>query len=154
MLYIIHRQKIYGAGNRCYSNPYGKGRSIYFAGTIGQALIEWHFWEYFDILAKIIQDRSPQLVYLDAPESVILNVRKNSATGDILVYLTNLTGCMTRPIRKVCKHYGLKITTSLNLESARSVCSGKELPLEICDNKSILTIPELDEFEVIALKEK
>lgn len=138
-----------------YANSYGKGRSFYFAGTIGQALIEWHFWEYFDIMCKLIRDNSAQEIYLtDAPESVSFNVRKNTATGEMLVYLTNLTGCMTRPIRKVCKLYDMKLKTSLELEGVRSIFTGNEVKAEKCGNHYVLTVPELDEFEVIALKTK
>ena len=138
-----------------YVNNYGKGRSIYFSGTIGQALIEWHFFEYNDIIGKLIKDNSPQPIDLiDTPESVSLNIRKNTSTGEILVYLTNLTGTMTRPMRKVCKHYNIKIKTTLELESIRSIFTCNEIKTERCGNEYILTVPELNEFEIIALKTK
>lgn len=135
-----------------YLNKYGKGKSLYFAGTVGQALMEWHFPEYFDIFGRILSENSTPAVELDnAPESVSLNVRQNTSNGEIIIYLTNLTGAMTRPIRKVCTHYDIKLKTHLPLKSVKSIFTGSSVNTDRNGEEFTITVPKLEEFEVLVL---
>jgi hypothetical protein len=135
-----------------YMNSYGKGKSFYFSGTLGQALIEWHFFEHFDIVEKTIKDNSTMDISItEGAESISLNVRKNKETGEILIYLTNFTGNMTRPVRQVNPLFGVKLETSLPVRGIRTLMTEGRAKLEIQGEKRIITLDRLDEFEVIVL---
>ena len=58
-------------------NTYGKGKSIFFAGTFGGSLHKYHFPDYYQILFNIVGEFSKPFVSLEnAPSSVEVNIRK------------------------------------------------------------------------------
>lgn len=136
-----------------YINNYGEGRSVYFSGTIGQAMMEWHFFEYFNILDKIYKEYSGQEIALEnAAESVSINIRENTATGEILIYLINYTAAMTRPIREVTLLENVMLRTKLDIQSIKTLVDQDNFKLEIIDGESVITVKKLKEFEVISVK--
>lgn len=138
-----------------YINNYGKGRSVYFSGTYGQAMMEWHFFEYFDILGKIYTEYAGQEIKLEnAPESVSLNIRQNSDTGEFLVYLTNFTAAMTKPITKITGLSNVKLRTKLEIESMETLVNKDNFSCERIDNETVITIKYLDEFEIASIRFK
>lgn len=136
----------------CYINRYGKGKSIYFAGTVGQLLIEMHFPEYISLTGKMIKNSSNDKIHLkNAPASVSINVRENEK-GDILLYLINYTGPMTRPIKEVVGLYNIEIETDFKVESAETLYIKDNCVLEQKEGRCQIKINKLNEFEVIVLR--
>lgn len=136
----------------CYLNNYGKGKSIYFAGTIGQALFDWRFPEYFNLLNCIIVDNSRSLITLkNAPLSVSLNIRENLCMGEILIYLVNYTSPVLRPITQVIELENIQIKINFKIKKARSLCSKDNLEIRHNKNSCTLNIKKLKGFEAIVL---
>ncbi len=137
----------------CYVNQYGKGKSIYFAGTLGQLIIEWHFPEYMNLTGRLIKENSTEQTRLiNAPASVSINVRENTKTGEILLYLINYTGPMTRPIKEIVELQNIRIETGFNIKSAETLYESDNCLLDKNEGGGSITIGKLKEFEVIVIK--
>lgn len=141
-----------GENGFLYVNQYGKGKSFYFAGTVGQLATEWRFPEYLDIVRDIAaaNSRSPVTVS-GAPETVSVNVFKNPETGNLLIYLVNYTGSMSRPTRNVCRisNVKLQLDPAISMKEVRSLYSRNNLRIENLESGCELTVCSLDEFEAI-----
>ena len=94
-------------------NSFGKGRSIYMAGTFGGSLYKFHFPEYYRILSNLVSGLSKPIVRLEnVPSSVEVALRKG--TNSYFLYLINFTSEMRRPIQKIIPCHDLKIELLLN----------------------------------------
>ncbi|HBN84950.1 MAG TPA: hypothetical protein DDZ89_14030, partial [Clostridiales bacterium] len=136
----------------CYINTYGKGKSVYFAGTTGQLLIEMHFPEYVDLTGKMIKNNADAKVRVsNVPASVSINVRQNEQ-GDILLYLLNYTGPMIRPITDIVELSNIQIEVDFKVDNAKTLYIKDNCILEQKEGKCHITVNKLKEFEVIVLQ--
>ena len=134
-------------------NSYGKGRSIYIAGTFGGSLYKFHFPEYYKILFNIVSEYSKQFVSLEnAPSSVEVNVRKKG--NSIFVYLINFTSEMKRPIERIipCSNIRINIQLQEKAKSIKALWLGKNLEFLDKGNSISFVLPVIEEYEVMEIK--
>jgi hypothetical protein len=133
-------------------NNYGKGNSLYIAGTFGGSLRKLHFPEYYRILENIAEKYSESIIKLkNAPSSVEVNIRENNDSA--FIYLINFTSEMRRPIQKIIRCNNIEIDVKLikKAVSIRSLCSKEKLGFRAESGYVSFSVPYLDDYEVIRI---
>jgi len=134
-------------------NRYGKGRSVYMAGTFGGSLLKFHFPEYYRILANLVAELSePPITLESVPSSVEVNLRKRN--NSVYVYLINFTSEMKRPVERIIPLSNLRINVPLkpNPKSVRALWSGKDLPFKMDGGSISFTLPVIEDYEVVEIR--
>lgn len=148
---------------------YGKGTCVYLPGTFGAAYWHHHFPDYRRLLTNAVAWRTPPLVTLHlagaggavpAPETVEVTLRR-AAGGAWLVHLVNHTGTMSRPIERVLPVQGLEVALPMlsypsgsHRLQARTLVSRRDLPVRYEAGVPVVTVPVLDAYEVLVLREE
>jgi hypothetical protein len=133
-------------------NGYGKGRSIYIAGTFGGSLHKFHFPQYYQILSNLVCEYSKPFVNLEnAPSSVEVTVRKNE--NSVFLYLINFTSEMKRPIQRIIPCLNIKIELLLkeNVKSINALCLEKNLVFDRKAGSISFILPVIEDYEVLEL---
>ncbi|MBG0860724.1 MAG: beta-galactosidase trimerization domain-containing protein, partial [Bacteroidales bacterium] len=134
-------------------NSFGKGKSIYIAGTFGGTLYKFHFPEYYTILTNLVSHLSKTIVSVgNTPSSMELNLRRNE--NSIFLYLINFTSEMRRPIQKIIPCTDLKVDIYLTkaAKSAKALCLGRDLQLIRKNNTYSVVLPVIEDFEIIEFR--
>lgn len=134
-------------------NNYGKGRSVYFAGTFGGALDKFHFPEYYQIIFNLVAGLSrPMLGLENAPSSIEVNIRSKGNT--IFLYLINFTSSMVRPIQKItpCTNVKINLSVEKKVKSIKALWLEKNVPFRREGNTVSFTLPVIEDYEVIEVK--
>ncbi|MCE5345411.1 MAG: beta-galactosidase trimerization domain-containing protein [Bacteroidales bacterium] len=133
-------------------NLYGKGRSIYFAGTFGGSLYKFHFPEYYQILFNLVSEFSKSSVTLEnAPSSVEVNLRRKG--NSVFMYLINFTSEMKRPVQKIIPCLNIKIDIHLNekVKSIKALWLEKNLKFTSKGNSISFVLPVIEDYEVLEI---
>jgi len=135
-------------------NKYGKGSCLYLAGSFFEHYHSYHNPDYRKIISNWTQAAAKTLVSVgNCPSSVEVVLRSQPGMGRLLVHLVNFTGEMTRPMESVVAIRQLKLTLHFEgLERARALRLGKDLDLQPTNDGTTLSIPNLQEYEVVALE--
>jgi hypothetical protein len=134
-------------------NSYGKGRSVYLGGTFGGSLYKFHFPEYYQILFNLANELASPIVRLgNSPSSVEVNVRKKE--NSVFIYLINFTSEMKRPIQRIIPCLDITIDILLNekVKSLKALSLDKELEFTNMVNSVSVTLPLLEDYEVIEIR--
>jgi hypothetical protein len=134
-------------------NIYGKGRSIYFAGTFGGSLDKFHFPEYYQIVDNLVSELSKPIVELEhAPSSVEVNIRRGEAS--IFLYLINFTSSMVRPIQKIvpCTNLKINLFVEENVKNIKALWLAKNLEFSRKGNLTSFVLPVVDDYEVVEIR--
>ncbi len=137
------------------SNKYGKGRCLYIAGNFFEHYHGYHNPDYRRIVSNSAQAMAKPLVSLrDCPSSVEVVLRAQPGNARLLVHLINFTGEMTRPMERVVSIRNLELTLHdfAGLRKARALHLGRDLRLRRFGSDALLSIPRLEEYEVISLE--
>ncbi len=131
-------------------NGYGKGTSIFIAGTFGGSLYKFHFPEYYRILFNLVTKLSkPQVVLENCPSSIEVNLRKKA--NSVFLYLINFTSEMKRPVERITPVTDIRIEVVLE-EKARSIKAlllQEKLEFSQTENSISFIIPVLKDYEVL-----
>jgi hypothetical protein len=134
-------------------NSYGKGRSVYIAGTFGASLHKFHFPEYYQILFNLVSEFSSPVIRMgNTPSSIEISVRRKGKS--VFIYLINFTSEMKRPIERIIPCTNIKIEISLTdkAKSLKALCLNKNLQFSD-DGKSIsFILPLIEDYEVIRIE--
>jgi len=133
-------------------NEYGKGSSIYLAGTFGGSLYKFHFPEYYKILFNLVSKLSKPIITLEnTPSSVEVNLRKKE--NSIFLYLINFTSEMKRPIQRIIPCSNLKVNLFLKekVRNVKSLWSKKNLKFSQRGNSVSFVLPALEDYDVIEI---
>ena len=133
-------------------NGYGKGRSIYIAGTFGGSLHKFHFPQYYQILSNLVSEFSKPFIKMDnAPSSVEVTVRKNM--NSVFIYLINFTSEMKRPIERIlpCSDINIDLL-NVNIKSIRALCLERDLKFDIKTGSVSFVLPVIEDYEVLEVK--
>ncbi len=133
-------------------NVFGKGRSIYMAGTFGGSLKKFHFPEYYQVLGNITEKYAGRIVKLkNAPSSIEVNIRRNG--NSVFIYLINFTSEMRRPIQNIisCKNIGINLNLKEKAASIRTLISKENLSFKTENALVTFTVPSVDDYEVIRI---
>jgi len=131
-------------------NRHGSGTSYYIPGTFSQMFAERHVHCFVEIVGGIIDREIKLPVEVSGPPHFInVSVRKQ---GDnrTLVQLVNYE---LRPVTEVIRALDLKIKvrTSAQVASVRALRLDKDLAFACSDDGVVISLPELGEFEVLAI---
>lgn len=133
-------------------NNYGKGKSIFLAGTFGGTLFKFHYPEYYQILFNLVSGLSEQLIRLEnVPSSIEVNLRKKG--NSIFLYLINFTSEMKRPIQKIIPCTNLKIDIPLKgvAKSVKALCLGRNLQFAVKGDSISVVLPVIEDYEVLEI---
>jgi hypothetical protein len=134
-------------------NSFGKGKSVYIAGTFGGSLKKFHFPEYYQLLQNLVSEFSEPVVTLkNAPSSVEITVRRNEHS--IFIYLINFTSELRRPIQEIipCPDIGLNIIVPQKVKRLRSLSLSKNLNFTVAGNSVSFALPILNDYDVIQIE--
>jgi len=129
-------------------NQYGKGKSLYLAGTFAEHFYDYNYEEHKTIVANAIRAFSKVPVKLEGVNGnveIVIRKQKNR----LLVHLINYTGPFPRPMESIIpqKDFNL-IITGEKVKNAKTLFSDKKLE---CNSQQI-KIPLLNEYEVIIIE--
>jgi beta-galactosidase GanA len=134
-------------------NNYGKGRSVYFAGTFGGSLDKFHFPEYYQIVFNLVSGLSEPVVKLeDAPSSIEVNVRRKG--NSIFLYLINFTSDMRRPIQEIisCRNIKIRLFMKEKVKSIKALWIEKNLEFAQKGDSISFALPVIEDYEIMEIK--
>jgi hypothetical protein len=134
-------------------NNYGKGRSVYFAGTFGGSLDKFHFPEYYRIIFNLVAELSKPIVRLDsAPSSIEVNLRTKE--NSVFLYLINFTSDMRRPIQEIipCRNIEISLFRKEKVKNIKALWLEKNLEFAQKGNSISFALPVIEDYEVIEIK--
>jgi Hypothetical glycosyl hydrolase 6/Beta-galactosidase trimerisation domain len=133
-------------------NEFGKGKSVYIAGTFGGSLYKFHFPEYYQILFNLASKFSEPMIRLEnAPSSIELNIRRKENL--VFLYLINFTSEMKRPVERIIPVTEIKIYIVLQekVNSIKALLLGKNIEFTTEENTISLVIPIIEDYEVLKI---
>lgn len=134
-------------------HTYGEGNAIYLAGVFGQL-----YWKYKQkdirlLLRNLFQQLSEQHIYSDnLPTSVELVYREDIKQNREIVSLINYTGGLTRPFENITELMDINLTIKTIKGTAKTLVSGKSLPVKKEEGTITLKVPYLSMFETIIVE--
>lgn len=134
-------------------NKYGKGRSVYVAGTFGGSLDKFHFPEYYHIVYNLVSELSKPVVQLEnAPSSIEVNLRRKGNT--IFLYLISFTSDMRRPIQEIIPCRNVKINLFINekVKSIKALWHKKNVEFTRKEDSISFVLPVIEDYEVLEIK--
>lgn len=139
------------------AHRYGKGKTIYFSGDLGNALNSYHFIEWSRLIENVLRDIAPSPVVIEnAPRSIEVVLRSQPQEQRLLLHLINFTGEMTRPIRRVVPLENVRITlrTKGGVKKIYTLMRPQTLaPRRIGREQVQFVVPRMDEYEVVVLEQ-
>jgi len=133
-------------------NGYGKGRSLYIAGTFGSSLNRFNFPEYYRLVSNMVSEFTKPLVRLNnAPSSVEVNIRKKG--NSVFLYLINFTSEMKRPIERIipCNNLMLEVYLPGRIRDVRALWQDRRLRYSSRGGLVSVDVPVLGDYEVIRI---
>ena len=138
-------------------NRVGKGKAVYMSGDLGNAINTYHSPELMQLVANAGELLGASLVKVEnTPGSVEVVVRSQEGGKRIVIHLVNFTGEMARPIRRVLRQTGVRLTLNQGVTASRAftLWDGKPLPISRDTQGRIqVAVPALDEYEVVVLEQ-
>lgn len=135
---------------------FGKGRTLYLAGNVGEFYLEYGIGDYATLIANMLhQTASLPVRLIGAPESVEIVHRAHRRRPVELVHLVNYTGGMTRPMGTVVPVHGLKLEIKRHrLRRVQSLRTNRCLRLHPGPNgrRAQIALPPLRDYDVIVLE--
>ena len=138
-----------------WEHPFGAGKCIYFAGTIGETYRRTANPDLRELLERAVVLSTAPVTESDAPGSVEIVLRRR---GDgYVLHLINETGEMERPVRRLLPLTDIRITlhTGAPLKAAEAFGPEGEpasVQLEPTEDGAVLTVPKLNSYQAIALR--
>lgn len=133
-------------------NSFGKGKAIYFTGTIGE------FYNYYSnpdckvIFENAVKYLANPIVTTDAPGSVEMVLRK--LENGYAFHCINFTGEMERPLNRIIKLNDVKIKIALDdvKGEIKSLRGAKFSDVKVSDKFVEFTVSDMDEYEIFTIK--
>ncbi len=132
-------------------NRFGEGRCFYFPTMFGEFYEETHADMYPRLLAEILGRETVPVSVMGAPHMMDVHLRLQPRQKRTMVHLVNLE---LGPIDEIVPAYRVKVDVQVDypVKTATALRSGKMLKFKQKKGVVSLTLPELLEFEVIALE--
>jgi hypothetical protein len=133
-------------------NNYGKGKSIYFTGDLGQAYFTSSNPDLYTLFVNTVNKLSRPIVETNAPGSVEVVLRK--CEEGYALHLINFTGEMTHPITRIIDLYDTRVTLHLQdvKGELKSITGENPTNVEIKNGTISFTLPKIKIYEVIIIK--
>lgn len=135
-------------------NTYGKGRSLYFGGTIGESYNKINNPDFHRLIENAVNGFSAPLVTTDAPQSVDIVLRKQPEESRRLLHVINMTGEMTRPIEKVIPLHDIHISMRISepVKRVTDVFAGQDIPFRLEESALELKVSLLEDYKLFAIE--
>ncbi|MBI4025263.1 MAG: beta-galactosidase trimerization domain-containing protein [Verrucomicrobia bacterium] len=132
-------------------NNYEKGRVVYLAGTFGATLNSFRFPEYLLLVRNLCNALSrPAVAIVNAPWVEVQLAGKKDA---VFLHLINHASGLKRPLTQLHPLAEIRIELrEMQIEKARALRLNRSLSLHRSRNRMFLTLPRLDDYEVIAMR--
>lgn len=134
-------------------NRYGKGTSLYIAGTFGESLFSFRFPEYYKILKNIVSKLSKNIIVLEnAPSSLEISLRGKD--NRLYLHLINFTSEMKRPIQRIlpCYDIEIKLRIEREIKRIRSLVGHNDLPFKMKDGEIVFSVPKIEDYDLIEME--
>jgi len=134
---------------------YGKGRSIYISGGIGETYYNFGMNDLKKLIKNILTEyNESSFAVKNAYETVEVEMRVQNDCNRALIHFVNYTGCMQRPIDKIipCRDIKVLLKTDKEVSGIYSVYNRKKLEYSVCDNYVEFTVPSVDEYELVVVQ--
>jgi hypothetical protein len=140
-------------------SSHGRGSSVYFAGTIDEAYLEYRFPDHAALMAASVEEKSTRHIALEAPSTVQAVLRQQRPKRRVLLHLVNATGEMARPLTGILALERLAVTlpSVKGASSALFLTPGEEAPREIPVKAGRkggveVRVPRLDAYGIVVLE--
>jgi len=141
------------AGPAVVLHDFGKGRSVFLAGTFAETLSTYAHVEYRALLENAVRLYAPGNVSLaGASGNVEVVVRRQGARR--VVHLVNHLGATPRPFRKIMRQDGLQLRVpgAAAASSARALRAGIHCAIRPDGDAAVVDLPGVDEYEVVVVE--
>ena len=133
----------------------GSGRAIYIPCLAGDFYARYRMWEYQALLGNAVRwlYERPLPIEADCPQTVQVELRRQTDPSRLLVHLVNNTGDMQRPMSEIIPIHDVRVC--LRYDHVRRVRALRtETDLGFTQDGGIIefTLPELGMYEVIVVE--
>ncbi|MEN6316835.1 MAG: alpha-amylase family protein [Clostridiaceae bacterium] len=136
---------------------YGKGKSIYISGGIGETYFNYGMNDLKKLIKNILSEYNESSFAVEnAYETVEVEMRVQNDCNRALIHFVNYTGCMQRPIDKVipCSDIKVLLKSDKEISEIYTAYSRKKLEYSVCDNYIEFTVPLVNEYELAVIQFK
>jgi hypothetical protein len=137
-------------------NSFGLGRSVYFSGDLGNAILNFHLPEHLRLVGNAVRELAPPPASLEnAPEPIELVLRSQENGRRLLLHFVNFTGEMTRPIQRVLPLEKVRVSLRPGREFSKVFCLVRPANLKVQRSSSgelRFELPRLNEYEVVVIE--
>lgn len=132
-------------------NVFGKGRSIFMSGAVGELFCELKIPDISKILMYAVRSMARTRIKTDAPQSVEFVLREG---GDCyFLHIINATGEMKRPIEKVIPIYDSKVSLEVSCPVGKIQSITGEEPAGVSVNGGEISfrLPVIKDYEILKI---
>ena len=137
------------------TNSFGSGRSVYMPSLAGDFYARYRMWEYQALLGNAVRwvYQRPLRVEVDCPESVEVELRRQTNPPRLLIHLVNNTGDMQRPMSEIVPVRGVAIRLRRkSVSRVHALHAGVDLAVDPGRGTSDFVLPELGLYELIVVE--
>lgn len=139
-------------------HKFGKGSSLYLAGTFGEMISSYGPIEYRQLLKNAALLLSRSLAHLEGDSGNIELVVRRQGTR-LIVHLINYAGIVPRPFEHVCPQTGVELHVAAEALAGRqgevklrALMSGCDCARRQEHDELIVYLPKIHEYEVVVLE--
>lgn len=132
---------------------YGKGKSIYISGDIGDTITNYGLNDLKKILQYLLRDNIDSAIKVEnAYETVEIELREQQSNRKLL-HFVNYTGCMQRPIDYIipCRDVKVFLRTSDKVVSVYMAWNGNYIDFKTCSGGIEFLVPVIYEYELVVV---
>ena len=137
-------------------NRFGRGQVLYFSGDLGAGIMGFRLPEFFKIIENALNLMAPSGVRVENTAGYLdLVLRAQDAGRRRMIHLINLTGEMARPIRRVVPLRDVRVSFGGSGRSPKVLTLVRPqalTPLKTKDGRWQVTVPYMEEYEVIVVE--
>jgi hypothetical protein len=135
-------------------NGFGRGRSVYLAGNVGESYHGFGLPAHLNLVANAVRWLSPPVLEVDdAPQTLEAVLRVQEEEGRYLLHLVNFTGEMRRPFQNIvpCRDIRIALRTDREIRAVRSLAGREDLPFEQAEGHARFTVPRVESYEIVVI---
>ncbi|MFA5646190.1 MAG: beta-galactosidase trimerization domain-containing protein [Candidatus Ratteibacteria bacterium] len=133
-------------------NKYGKGSSLYFAGTFGEKAFKYGPVQYREFVEQAVWHFAKPMVRLEKAVNVELILRTQPER--LLIHLVNYAGAIPRPFEAILPQYNIEVVVEgiSTYTKAQTLSDRAFVPIEREGKSCRIRIPRLNTYEVLVLE--
>lgn len=134
------------------SNTYGKGKSVYFTGALGEFYSNNTNPDHKRMIKNAVCDMADPLVETNAPGSVEVVLRRQN--NRYFLHVINITGEMERPIDRLIpiKDVDFRLNLDTEVSSVKTVSGKSAANIKKTENGMEFTLPEITDYEIVIIE--